>query len=71
VVPWYNSHMRDSPKRQLDNLVTLLKCRTVTTRELRGVLRELWQIAAREPNLADEIQLVAVNVRERIRRAAS
>jgi hypothetical protein len=62
--------MLDSPKAQLDALVTLLKCRTVTTRELRGVLRELWHIVLLDPTLSDDVALIAANVRERIRRAA-
>jgi hypothetical protein len=62
--------MRDTPRAQLADLVALLKGRTVTTRELKGVLRELAEIAARHPALAEEAQAEAAALRERIRAAA-
>ena len=60
------SAMRDDPRSQLDNLVILLKGRYVTTLELKGVLRELGEIARRHPKLAPEADAVAAGVRERL-----
>ena len=58
--------MFGTPRRQLDDLVALLKGRTVTTLELKGVLRELGEIARRHPTLAPEADAVAAGVRERL-----
>jgi hypothetical protein len=62
--------MRDDPRSQLDNLVILLKGRYVTTLELKGVLRELGEIARLHPQLAQEANAIAHALRERIRRKA-
>ena len=62
--------MFGTPRRQLDDLVALLRGRTVTTLELKGVLRELGEIARRHPKLAPEADAVAAGVRERLGKAS-
>ena len=62
--------MFGTPRRQLDDLVALLKGRTVTTLELKGVLRALGEIARQHPKLAPEADAAAAGVRERLGKAS-
>ena len=60
--------MRDDPRTILADLRAVLKAPHVTTRELRGVLRELEDIGRRAPELADEAGRLATALQDRIRR---
>jgi hypothetical protein len=62
--------MRDDPKTLLADIRAVLKAPHVTTRELRGILRELADIAARAPELAGEAGRMATALEDRIRRKA-
>ena len=63
--------MRDDARTHLDDILTLLKGRHVTTRELKAVLRELEEIALVSLRFADEVRSVQEAVRERIRRQST
>jgi len=62
--------MNVDPRKHLGELVTLLKATHITTRELKGVLRELSVMAVQTPALADEIQPIRESLEDRIRRKA-